>query len=616
MLGRRWLSSISLCCSVEPCPQLTMVQTSRIYMIRKKISTCGVMFCALGCSSSLWSLELAPLNVSGSVGFNYRLFDNSGDQTESKMTLGTLRANSYVWRPWLGTVDGSVTAALDSSDTELTQDGNRETTTSESQIYSGVINLNMFSQSRAPFNLSWQASDSRIDNNIVGPNTLIVLGDGDFESTHLSVRQAFITGRGDRFAAVYDKTDWTSARNGEFTDDLFGVEMDLKLPQQRVTARATQQTSEHSLSSRRNDFLSWDISHFFTGSAWRVDNKVTNYQYERWFDTPGNTQDGIAATDIRQLSSFVFWRPEESRWTLSGGLRAFDLSGSNTGVENDTTNLNATLGALFQLNKKVRLDASLSFGQAKGNSVETTANRQRIGALYQSDLRYLKREITHRWYATAAVENNDDGEDMNQGLGISLGHTASKSWAAGANSQMNASLGQALNGDYQRENDSFRNLLNHTGSLNWNQTAWGGNSLVQLTLSDSRDFGDNQGDQQLVNFQAVRHQPIGGRSSLTGNLSLQYVRHNFDDDGSDNTVTARTGRIDYQNSRVFGFPRLRFHSGFFISKASEEQGIDRAEWENRFDYSIGQLTTSLSFRLIDLDGREYNLSYFNVAREF
>lgn len=593
-----------------------MVQTYRINMIRKNISICCAIFSTVGFAPNLWSYELAPLNLSGSLGFNYRLFDNSGDQTTSKTTLGTLRANSYLWRPWLGTADGSVTAAIDVSDAEVTQDGLQEKTSSASQIYSGVINLNMFPQSRAPFNLSWQASDSRIDNNIIGPDTLIVLADGDFSSQHLSVRQAFITDGGDRFAAIYDKTDWSSERNGDYTDDLFGFEMDLKLPQQRLTARATQQASEHSRSTRRNEFLSWDISHFFTGTAWRVDNKVTNYQYERWFDTPGNTQDGIAATDIRQVSSFVFWRPEESRWTLSGGVRAFDLSGTNTGVANDTTNLSASLGALLQWNKHLRLDASAAFTRAEGNSVEATTTRERIGALYQSDLRYLKREITHRWYATAALENSDDGTDMNQRLGGSVGHTASKTWLAGQTSLFNASLGQSFNEDYQGGTGAFRHYLDHTGSLNWSQTAWGGNSLVQLTLSDSRDFGDNRGDQQLVNFQAVRYQTISGRSSLTGNLSLQYVRHNFADDGADNIVTARTGRIDYQNSRVFGLPRLRFQSGLSISKASEEQGVDRAEWENRFDYGIGQLTTSLSVRFIDLDGREYNLSYFSVAREF
>ncbi|TPW17599.1 MAG: hypothetical protein FD130_600 [Halothiobacillaceae bacterium] len=61
---------------------------------------------------------------------------------------------------------------------------------------------------------------------------------------------------------------------------------------------------------------------------------------------------------------------------------------------------------------------------------------------------------------------------------------------------------------------------------------------------------------------------------------------------------------------------LGFSSDLMVSQASDEEGVDRHEWENRLDYAIGQLTTSLSHRVIEYDNLKYNLTFFRVERHF
>jgi hypothetical protein len=62
--------------------------------------------------------------------------------------------------------------------------------------------------------------------------------------------------------------------------------------------------------------------------------------------------------------------------------------------------------------------------------------------------------------------------------------------------------------------------------------------------------------------------------------------------------------------------QLHFLSDYRISKAATDSTNDRAEWENRLDYNIGLLDISLSWRMIDTDGEDFNLVYLQATRRF
>ncbi|MBK8161770.1 MAG: hypothetical protein IPK65_01040 [Gammaproteobacteria bacterium] len=164
--------------------------------------------------------------------------------------------------------------------------------------------------------------------------------------------------------------------------------------------------------------------------------------------------------------------------------------------------------------------------------------------------------------------------------------------------------------------DATSERLDHSGSLSWDQYDAFSTTMVQLTLADSRAFGDQEDSQQFANAQLLRSQTLTDRSTLSGNLTVQSVRRDFNDLGDDDTVTA-TGQLNYQQTGLFTLPRLRFLSDLRLSQAATDEGVDRTEWENRLDYAIGLLDTSLSWRWIDLNGDEdFNIIYFQVNRRF
>ena len=141
--------------------------------------------------------------------------------------------------------------------------------------------------------------------------------------------------------------------------------------------------------------------------------------------------------------------------------------------------------------------------------------------------------------------------------------------------------------------------------------------MVQLTLADSRQSGASDGNQQFVNFQLLRNQNIDRLQTLNGNLTLQSVHRDFNGSGNNDTVVTATGQINYNHSRIMGVPRLRFTSDLRLSRADSDEWVDRGEWENRLDYSIGLLDARFSWRkTVLISDNDFDLVYFQVTRRF
>jgi hypothetical protein len=81
-------------------------------------------------------------------------------------------------------------------------------------------------------------------------------------------------------------------------------------------------------------------------------------------------------------------------------------------------------------------------------------------------------------------------------------------------------------------------------------------------------------------------------------------------------VTSATGRVTYQHMRLFGLTNLHFQSDLSLSQASTDEGANRDEWENRLDYTIGLVTASLSYRILNDGVNDSRLLYFRVMRRF
>ena len=561
------------------------------------------------------AMQRAPIEVGGDLGYTFRSLtsDVTGDSLSHQLR-GGIKAKTWLWQPWLVTVDLGLRGTFDDSQT----DNVGVTTSHTAQILTGDLNLGILSQSRTPLTVSFRASDSRVDT-VTGDNPLTGLGGREYSTQRLAVKQRYFTENGHRLMAYFDQNHWDS--NGDTYDDwLVGADMSVRLPKQTLTAKASYQNSDYSVLDQNTKTSVINVDHFYyPGRALRIDSMASLYNYDRTSTQPLNsTNQADSTTDLTQLSSFVFWRPEDTPLSVSGGVRLYDLSGETTGNTVGVKNMSATAGMFYQWTKNLRLDANADFSTNDNDDTKITTSRERLGALYQSDIHDIFNGMTWQWYSSMSGQYRDADGDRSGTAEITLGHDTQKIWVLSKNETWRFSFSQSGSrnrfSDGGNDTDTLR--LNHSTSLSWDIHDPSGMTMLQITLADSRENGDASNNQQFVNFQILRNQNIDRVSTLNGNLTVQNVRRDFNGAGNSDTVTTATGQINYNHSRIMGVPNLRFTSDLRVSKAVSDEWVNRGEWENRLDYVIGLLDTRLSWRKTVLDSDNYDLVYIQVSRRF
>ena len=558
----------------------------------------------------------APLETSGDIGYSFRslISDQVGD-SHSHQGRVSFKLRTWLWQPWMATVDLGVRGTVDLSATEHAGTSTDNTAT----IKTGDLNLGILPQSRTPLQLTLRASDSRVET-ISGDNPLTGIGGREYSTRRLGLRQRYFTESGHRLQAYYDNNHWQSG-NDTYDDWLVGADMSVRLRRQTLTAKASFQDSDYSVASQNTRTQVLNVDHFYyPGRALRIDSMASLYNNERKSQQPlYSTNQPDSTTDLSQLSSFVFWRPEDRPLSLSGGVRLYDLDGTTSGNSVAVKNMSATAGMLYQWTKNLRFDANMDFTSSDGESGTINTSRERAGALYQSDIHELLAGATWQWYSSASAQLRDADSDRSGTAIVSVGHDLQKLWIPSRDETWRWSFSQSGSGnrlsDNGKNNDTTQ--INHSTSLSWDQHGTSGTTMVQLTLADSRQSGASDGDQQFVNFQLLRNQNIDRLQTLNGNLTLQSVHRDFNGSGNNDTVVTATGQINYNHSRIMGVPRLRFASDLRLSRADSDEWVDRGEWENRLDYSIGLLDARFSWRkTVLISDNNFDLVYFQVTRRF
>jgi len=559
--------------------------------------------------------QQAPIEVSGDLGYTFRSLtsDVTGDSLSHQLR-GGVNAKTWLWQPWLVTVDLGLRGTFDDSQT----DNVGVTTSHTAQILTGDLNLGILPQSRTPLSISFRASDSRVDT-LTGDNPLTGLGGREYSTQRLAIKQRYFTENGQRLMAYFDQNHWDS--NGDTYDDwLIGADASVRLPKQTLTAKASYQNSDYSVLDQNTKTSVINIDHFYyPDRALRIDSMASQYNYDRTSTQPLNsTNQADSTTDLTQLSSFVFYRPEDMPLSVSGGVRLYDLSGETTGNSVAVKNMSATAGMFYQWTKNLRFDANADLSSNDNNDTTITTSRERLGALYQSDIHDIFDGMTWQWYSSMSGQYRDADGDRSGTAEFSIGHDTQKIWMLSQSETWRFSFSQS--GSRNRLSDGGTNTdttrLNHSTSLSWDIHDPSGMTMLQVTLADSRENGDVSNNQQFVNFQVLRSQNIDRVSTLNGNLTMQKVRRDFNGAGNNDTVTTATGQISYNHSRIMGVPHLQFTSDLRVSKAVSDEWVNRGEWENRLDYVIGLLDTRLSWRKTVLDSDNYDLVYIQVSRRF
>ncbi|NOY62350.1 MAG: hypothetical protein GXP10_04205 [Gammaproteobacteria bacterium] len=564
-----------------------------------------------------WALPAgpSPVNVSGSLGYSYRNLKNGdGDTITSNQLFGSISARSYLWQPWFATVNGRLRLTLDNTD--LDRGGENKATVS-----TGEFSLNLLPQSRSPLTLAFQKSNSQVE--ALGFRNPLVANDRDFKTQRLDLTQSYLTESGHRLQFRYGTSRWKSARS-EYDDKTYGFEGNWRFPKHRIIAKANMKEANQSFRNQYTENLLLDLDHFwYPTRALRWDSSINRVTLDTSLDVPTLVKaPSDSQSELLQASSFFFWRPVDSPWSVSGGVRFSDLVAQSQGnVDSGAQSLNTTGGFLYQYTKNLRFDANVNTTYNDAGVAEAMSWNSRAGALYQSDFReILATGFSYQWHANAALKKQGGDGIKTKGASLTLGHNAQKTWFLGdLTSRRNdvttlrLSLSQLVT-QLTQSGDAELDLtrLDNSVALNWSQRAWGGTSFAQLSATDSRESGDRESDQQLINFQLTRNQKISRVSSLNGGVTIQRAALHANGDD----VTTKTAQLGYQHSRAFGVRQLRFNSDLNLSQASLDNGVDREEWTNRLAYRIGLLETSMTVQLTSRDGVDTDLVYFKVTRRF
>ena len=146
-----------------------------------------------------------------------------------------------------------------------------------------------------------------------------------------------------------------------------------------------------------------------------------------------------------------------------------------------------------------------------------------------------------------------------------------------------------------------------------------GSTFLALNVSDSRSFSKQKDAAfQMVNGVLSRNYLINRLSSMQGSATLQFSRQEASDtDTSSNKSAYATG--SYSHSRALGVYALQFNSSVSLQRSFDETDAsqDSLDWENRFDYRVGLLDSSLVVRVIKSSGISPTTSVnFRATRRF
>ncbi len=598
------------------------------------------LFCAVYSTAGV-ALSLGPVDTSGYLGYNYRSLSHTSSTSDSQQLLGSLRLASFIGEPWLATTQLSLSIAQDASSLEGDGAATAETDTS---ILTGDWSLGVLPQSKTPFSLIYQITDSRVDQSGSELTPLTYLGQ-DYASSYLGLRQSFLMDHGGRLQMTLDDRSWESNIGSDYDSQVLGIEANLRYPEHHLLARWRDEMSEYVGASRENSSQIIDLTHnYHPLRSVRLDSKASVYDYERSFIDPLATDLRLSTTQVTQVSSNLFWRPPIAPYSVNAGVRLMSMAGDSGQVsafEQQQIVLNG--GAFYRVNQRLRLDAAVVQTLQETEGVGQNDRYMRGGALYQSELVPVFGGAGYHWHSSGRVERMDGNLRDVIGATVDLGQNLSQVWWLGERTSttsvrmnlgqlfgLSGENGEVYDGLVQIFEDTWRHEMsvNHTASFAFNQRVWQGDSYAQLSLSDLRtdyagETGGEEQDGDLVNqtvtLQLTRDQELGRRSSLVGDVSVQRTSIN-DQQGAtvypETETTTMTASVRFEHQQMFGVPRLRFNAEYIQTSTSLDEAVDRADLIGSLAYGIGMLETNLGMRLTEPDSQNYDLVYFKVMRRF
>lgn len=572
---------------------------------------------------------LAPIRWGGtlSVGLRRQSYDDAS-ATTSQVYESHLRANSYLWKPYIALVSGDLTLTSVRSQ----ESGDVASSNLVGTSVSGSGSISLFPRSRFPFSASLSQSDSRSDGSFSSSNT---------QQRRLSLRQDYRPQRG-RWSAAggYDRSELTGSFGSDVVDRIFG--------------NYSTDADRHSISlagdfSQNRSGNQSSTGYFLSGGhAFRYSDELslsTNASLvAQQFDVGSQGAGSNVTTQSAQVFSYANWSPMDSKWRSSANVRYFQTNNSVQGTSFESRTMGGAVNTSYQSSR------NLSFNAALGLNIDQdgqTSSNQTLGMSYAGDpLRIGSYDYSWSTSTSASNATSPTGDSF-QSIGGALGHSLMRNWQTSESTQLSGSLNQSVSTARSTGlGSSSTATLGHGASVSFSASA--NNSLMgylSANVSDSRSMGDVSSSFQMVNVQLTGNWHIDRNSQLNSNLTWQWTRQKSEgtetvvitdefgrpllrDDSSPTGNTSIFGGVGYSHNRFFGIRGLVYRLDFRANtnrdnsrrfgdpNAPRQEDQITMDLDQRLFYRIGRLDTQLQYRIAEIEGRRNQLIYFRVGRDF
>ena len=575
---------------------------------------------------------VAPIRWGGevSVGLRRSNSDGSGAST-SQVYEGRLRANSYIWKPYIALVSGDFgLTSLRSQDSGGDAASNNLVGTS----INGSGSLSVFPQSRFPFLASLSLSDSRSDGSFSDSNT---------SRRRFGMQQQYRPAAGSWFASgTYDRSELDGDFGSDIVDRLYG-NYNNQIDQHSLNVTGDISKNRSTDGSTTSMFAS--ASHGFRYSQELFLNTVANIVDQRVRFSSGDISVDNRVGSI-QLFSFANWSPLESKWRGSGNLRYFQTySDSSLGANSSRRNIAGSASLSYQASRNLNVAGTLSAATDLDGEHTTS---QSLSASYSGDSIPLG-DFSYNWFSSVSASNatSSNGESS-RSLGASLGHSLSRYWLLGAGSGVSANFSQSAGTSRSIGAGAVSSTtLSHSASVSVNASAGDAlNGFLSASLSDSRSIGEGTSSFQMLNVQLSGNWRINALSELNSNLTWQLSRQQSSggeslividefgrpiiiDDSSKSRNSSLSGTLGYGHRRFLGVRGLRYRLDFRANtndtvnarrfgdpdaaRAEDQLTLDL---DQRLLFSIGRLDTELQYRIGEIQGQRQDLIFLRASRAF
>ncbi len=556
-----------------------------------------------------------PLDFYGAVGYDYSsVASEGGGSAEGTRVLGSLNARGFLWQPWLATAEGGGTVSFNTN--------NAPAASSQVDLLSGHFGLNVLPRSRFPFRLNYLQSESVVD--WVNPDKPLLVDLGQtYHSRFLGLRQRLISKGGNYMDGWFNQRIRGTNENGDLRDDAVGITLRTRGEHQNLYATGSYQTRERTVVNDKAENTTLSLSHnYFPSSEFYINTLANAMRVDNRVDQNNGSFFSNSVSDIGQVASHFYWRPNYRPFTMSGAARIHERKVDFDTTQSDQLSFSSNVAASYLVTNHVWVNGAVTFTTLDTDNDNSLGTTQSVSANYQSDS-YLIRGFTYYWYLNGGLGNQVlaqyEDTEFSQNLNAGIGHSGQRRWITGNRSSLRLSVTQTARQFFGTGSGDNLLGLTQTGSLIWTDSGASSTAFAQLSVLDSRSFGGSGPEIQLATAQVSRTQTITRLSAWAVHFTLQTTHRVIDGFADEGFATTAAGRFSYSHARLFGVYRLRFLTKLDLTSAANRGGGDRrqADWENRIAYNVGLLNTALTYRMVQNEsGDGSRLFLFQVYRVF